>query len=58
MAEELILSSFTSLVRDMYAINGIVSPKIRPEAPLRHPLERDHEVGELVRALGNAKSEA
>jgi DNA-binding Lrp family transcriptional regulator len=28
------------------------SYEINPEAPLRHPLERDHEVGELVRALG------
>jgi len=26
--------------------------EINPEAPLRHSLERDHEVGELVRALG------
>ena len=34
------------------------SYEINPEAPLRHPLERDHEVGELVRARGNAKTEA
>jgi len=26
--------------------------KIKPDVPLRHPLQRDHAVGEIVRVLG------
>jgi hypothetical protein len=26
--------------------------EVHPELPLRHPIERDHEVGELLEALG------
>jgi hypothetical protein len=36
--------------RNHYAVN--------PELPLRHPLERDHQVGELLQAVVTPKADA
>jgi hypothetical protein len=51
----------SDLVDDGYLIRTRTgrrnSYEINPTAPLRHPLERDHEVGELVKALGTSKIE-
>ena len=30
--------------------------KVNPETPLRHPLSRDHEIGEVLDVLGDAGS--